>query len=285
MLYPPLFVAMKRGWIGVILADSYGVTNTMICKGDIIYLLDVGRKQISAYPWALEVRDTPLPAEADLLASVASLEEIRSSRKEDAERQTQQDPNKPYPEGFDASKKESVDRIAIKIQPQLWEKNNGEIKILRYDAWFQRKNIPFYPWKCDDKVETAATPSTSPAPAHSPSSPNGSTSLDAYGITLPHNVSTDTIYPANFDPSGEQNHNRIFITMGKQDVGESCSDIERELFADMPWVYDYVARLKADEYTLVKGAAEDSEAEAMSELFRHVNLLANNYRQMEKEAS
>jgi hypothetical protein len=73
--------------------------------------------------------------------------------------------------------------------------------------------------------------------------------------------------------------------MGKQDVGESCSDIERELFADMPWGYDYVARLKADEYTLVKGAAEDSEAEAMSELFRHVNLLANDYRQMEKEAS
>jgi hypothetical protein len=73
--------------------------------------------------------------------------------------------------------------------------------------------------------------------------------------------------------------------MGKQDVGESCSDIERELFADMPWGYDYVARLKVDEYTLVKGAAEGSEEGAMSELFRHVNLLANDYRQMEKEAS
>ncbi|KAB2109297.1 hypothetical protein AG0111_0g2640 [Alternaria gaisen] len=104
---------------------------------DIIYLFDVGREQISAYPWALEVSDTPLPAEADLLASVASPKESRSSRKEDAERQTQQDPDKPYPKGFDASKKESVDRIAIKIQPQLWEKNNGEIKILRYDGWFQ----------------------------------------------------------------------------------------------------------------------------------------------------
>jgi hypothetical protein len=106
-----------------------------------MYLLDVGREQISAYPWALEVSDTALPAEADLLASVASLKESRSSRKEDAERQIQQDSNKPYPKGFDASKKESVDRIAIKIQPQLWEKNNGEVKISRYDAWFQVDNL------------------------------------------------------------------------------------------------------------------------------------------------
>jgi hypothetical protein len=149
----------------------------------------------------------------------------------------------------------------------------------------KRKNIPLYPWKCDDKVETAPTPSTSPAPAHPPSSPNDYKFLDAYGITLPHNASTDTIYPANFDPSEKQNHDRIFITMGKQDVGESCSDIEKEIFADMTWEYDYVARLKVDQYTLVKGAAEDSEEEAISELFRHVNLLANDYRQMEKEAS
>jgi hypothetical protein len=34
-----------------------------------------------------------------------------------------------------------VDRIAIKIQPRLWEKNNGEIKILGYDAWFQVDNL------------------------------------------------------------------------------------------------------------------------------------------------
>jgi hypothetical protein len=57
------------------------------------------------------------------------------------------------------------------------------------------------------------------------------------------------------------------------------------MFADMTWGYDYVAQLKVDEYTLVKGVAEDSGEEAISELFRQVNLLANNYRQMEKEAS
>jgi hypothetical protein len=34
-----------------------------------------------------------------------------------------------------------VDRIAVKIQPQLWEKNDGEIKILGYDAWFQVDNV------------------------------------------------------------------------------------------------------------------------------------------------
>ena len=32
-------------------------------------------------------------------------------------------------------------RIAIKIQPRLWEKNNGEIRILGYDAWFQVDNL------------------------------------------------------------------------------------------------------------------------------------------------
>ncbi|CAI9635707.1 unnamed protein product [Alternaria burnsii] len=149
----------------------------------------------------------------------------------------------------------------------------------------KRKNIPFYPWKCDDKVETARIPSTLPAPAHPPSSPTSLTSLDAYGISLPHNASTDATYPADFDPSEEQNRDRIFVTMGQQDVGESFSDLEKEIFADMPWGYDHVARLKVDEYTLVKGAAEDSEEEAMSELFRHVNLLANDYRRMEKEAS
>ncbi|CAN9293077.1 unnamed protein product [Alternaria alternata] len=127
--------------VGEELDSSGKLATPLLCKGDIIYLLGVGREQISAYPWALEVSDTPLPAEADLLASVASLKESGSSRKEDAERQTQQDPNKPYPKGFDASKKESVDRIAIKIQPQLWEKNNGEIKILGYDAWFQVDNL------------------------------------------------------------------------------------------------------------------------------------------------
>lgn len=148
----------------------------------------------------------------------------------------------------------------------------------------KRKNIPLYPWKCDDKVETAPTPSTSPAPAHPPSSPNDYTFLDAYGIALPHNASKDTVYPANFDPSEEQNHDRIFITMGKQDAGEFYSDIEKEMPADIISVYDYVARLKVDEYTLVKGVAKDSEEEAMSELFRHVNLLANDYRRMEKEA-
>ncbi|CAN9246093.1 unnamed protein product [Alternaria alternata] len=149
----------------------------------------------------------------------------------------------------------------------------------------KRKNIPLYPWKCDDKVETAPTPSTSPAPAHPPSSPNDYKFLDAYGIALPRNASTDAIYPANFDPSDEQNRDRIFITMEKQDVPGPFSDIENEMFADMTWGYDYVARLKVDEYTLVKGVAEDSEEEAMSELFRQVNLLANDYRQMEKEAS
>ncbi|CAN9278391.1 unnamed protein product [Alternaria sp. RS040] len=149
----------------------------------------------------------------------------------------------------------------------------------------KRKNIPLYPWKCDDKVKTAPTSSTSPAPAHPPSSPNDYKILDAYGIALPHNASTDAIYPANFDPSAEQNHDRIFITMGKQDVDNPFSNIENEIFADMTWGYDYVARLKVDGYTLVKGVAGDSEEEAMSELFRHVNLLANDYRQMEKEAS
>jgi hypothetical protein len=73
--------------------------------------------------------------------------------------------------------------------------------------------------------------------------------------------------------------------MEQQDVDESFSDIEKEMFADMTGGYDYVARLKVDEYTLVKGAAEGSEEEAMSELFRHVNFFANDYRQMEKEAS
>jgi hypothetical protein len=35
-----------------------------------------------------------------------------------------------------------VDRIAIKIQPQLFEYNNGQkIKILGYDAWFQVDNL------------------------------------------------------------------------------------------------------------------------------------------------
>lgn len=34
-----------------------------------------------------------------------------------------------------------MDRIAVKIQPQLWEKNDGEIKILGYDAWFQVDNV------------------------------------------------------------------------------------------------------------------------------------------------
>jgi hypothetical protein len=34
-----------------------------------------------------------------------------------------------------------VDRIAIKIQPQLFEYNNGQIKTLGYDAWFQVDNL------------------------------------------------------------------------------------------------------------------------------------------------
>jgi hypothetical protein len=73
--------------------------------------------------------------------------------------------------------------------------------------------------------------------------------------------------------------------MGKQNISDFFSDVEKEHFADMkPWGYDYVARFKIDEYTLVMGMASDSEEEAMSELFKHVHRLAGEYRQMEEEA-
>ncbi|KAI4906504.1 hypothetical protein J4E90_010397 [Alternaria incomplexa] len=100
--------------------------------GDIIYLLDTGRKNIQHYDWENEENVEPVPIPSTSTTLVDG--DVSSVSNESEESTTV---SNPFPHLFDASEKACRNRIAITIQSGPEVNNTDDVRFDGFVARFQ----------------------------------------------------------------------------------------------------------------------------------------------------